>query len=108
MSRVLKDDHTGRMTRLVLAAGAAEPVSDDDPNPIDLSRLDREQLPWWIDHLKQAEASTRQLRRQLESLLAGDSRLCPVCDRAVTGRQDRIYCGAACRQRARRTALAAP
>ena len=99
MARILRDDHTGRMTDWVLSIG----VADAGAGP-DLSRVDREQLPWMIDHLREAEADVRRLRKRLEAELGGTDRSCPVCGDAVTGRADQVYCGPTCRQRARRAA----
>ncbi len=76
---------------------------DPGPDPhVDLSRLDRERFPEWIAVLRSAEANTRALRHRLEDAFVGTERHCPVCDVAVTGRADRVYCSATCRQRARR------
>jgi len=69
---------------------------------IDYEAVDREQMPRWIDGLRQAESSLRRLRTQLEAILTDSERRCPVCDTAVTGRADQVYCGATCRQRAHR------
>ena len=93
-------DPNGRMMDIVLSAG----VGSDVPEHIDLSQLDREQFPGWIAALKQAEQDTKRLRKHLEGVLAESGRVCPVCDTAVTGRADQIYCGARCRQQARRAA----
>ena len=90
------------MGDIVLGAGVGP---GDVREHIPLSQLDREQFPWWIDALREAEASIRRLRGQLEAVLADDGRRCPVCDAAVTGRADRRYCGATCRQRARRATV---
>ncbi len=64
--------------------------------------LDRSQLPLWIDLLREGEQGLRQLRLRLEALDAGQDRRCAVCGEPITGRADRAYCGATCRQRARR------
>jgi len=87
------------MLNVVMGANIGSDVLDF----IDLSQLDREQFPHWIGELKQAETSARRLRGQLEAFYADTGRRCPVCDTAVTGRSDQVYCGATCRQRARRT-----
>ncbi len=104
MARVLKDDHTGRMTEMVMSYGGGEYLDPfGPPAELDASRLDREHLAGWVAHLQEAEANTRRLRRQLEALESGAARTCPECDTAVTGRADQVYCGATCRQRARRS-----
>ena len=90
----LRNDPDQRMLNVVTMA-----VLDDVSQRIDLSELDREQLPFYIGELKRAETVARQLRRQLEALLSGSDRRCPVCDEVVTGRTDRVHCGATCRQR---------
>ena len=99
MAQALKDDHTGRMWAYVLAH--PNMPWGQQPHP-DLSRVDREQLASMVEHLREAEASTRDLRRRLEGLLDDEARLCPECGTSVTGRADAVYCGARCRQRARR------
>jgi len=76
---------------------------DPGPDPhVDLSRLDREHFPEWIAALRSAEAHTRALRQRLEDALVGVERQCPVCRVILTGRSDRVYCSATCRQKARR------
>lgn len=100
MAKRLKDDHTGWMQDIVMSY--PDVLRWSDAARCDLSRLDREQIPWWVDHLRRAEASARLLRGQLEALAEGLDRRCPVCDVAVTGRADQVYCGARCRQSARR------
>lgn len=100
MARVLKDDHTGRMWQAVLSFPGG--ISLDPLRVEEASRIDREQIPGMVAHLREAEANTRRLRGQLEALLNDSDRRCPVCDVAVTGRADQVYCGATCRQRARR------
>ena len=74
---------------------------------VDWGALDRSEVPVWIEQLRDAERDLRQLRRRLESLDAGDRR-CPGCGQAVAGRADRVYCGATCRQRARRASHLQP
>lgn len=66
------------------------------------SNLDRAQMPEWIEQLREAETNVRLLRHQILALLSGEERHCPICDKAVTGKANRVYCGATCRQRARR------
>jgi hypothetical protein len=106
MAEILKDDHTGRMESIVLHTGGGRYFDPfGPPTNLDPSRLDREQLPWWIENLKEAEANIRRLRGRLEAILDGSERRCPVCDTAVTGRADQLYCGATCRQRARRAQI---
>ncbi len=103
MARALKDDHTGRMAEVVLSYGGGgyfDPFGP--PSHIDPSRLERERLAEWINHLREAEANTRRLRRHLEALDSDAARTCPECGTAVTGRADQVFCGATCRQRARR------
>jgi hypothetical protein len=70
---------------------------------IQYDQLDREQMPQWITSMRTAEGVLRRHRERLEATLAQSDRRCPVCDTAVTGRTDRVYCGATCRQRARRS-----
>ena len=61
-----------------------------------------DELDSWIQTLRSAETDLRYFRQRLEALQDGIERTCPVCSTAVTGRSDRVYCGATCRQRARR------
>jgi hypothetical protein len=68
----------------------------------DIPKLDRAKIPYWTSELRNAEASIRRLRLRLEALVSSDTRVCPECSGAVTGRPDRIYCSGACRQRAYR------
>jgi hypothetical protein len=68
---------------------------------IKYDELDREQMPEWITSMRTAEGVLRRHRERLEATLAQSDRRCLVCDTAVT---DRVYCGATCRQRARRAA----
>lgn len=98
MPGTLKTDLNLRMETIVLSAGVGQDIEEH----IDLSRLDREQFGWWIAALREAEADIRHLRRRLEDERDATSRRCLVCDIAVTGRADRVYCSATCRQRARR------
>jgi hypothetical protein len=86
------------MTNLVTSAGIGRGIEQH----VDLSRLDREQIPRWIDTLREAEANIRHLRGQLTAILQNSGRSCPVCDTAVTGPVDGTYRSATCRQRARR------
>jgi len=95
---IKRNDPNARMTDTVMTAG----VLPDAAIHLELSRLDREQMPWWIEALREAETNIRRLRGQLEAVLTNEDRHCPVCGTAVTGRADQVYCGAACRQRARR------
>ena len=85
MAKIRRNDPNARMDDAVSRAGVGSDVSKRIP----LSQLDREQFPWWIAHLRQAETDIRQLRGQLEGLLAESCRRCPVCGVAVTGRADR-------------------
>lgn len=99
MPRTLRNDPDRRMNNVVMMARSCDvPIAD-------LDKLDRRQLPFWIEALREAEASTRLLRRRLESMVEGTSRTCPICSRDVVGRADRTYCGATCRKRAGRAAL---
>lgn len=58
MARILKDDINARMDQIAMTAGIGVDIS----KWIDLSRLDREQLPAWIDLLSEAERDVRRLR----------------------------------------------
>lgn len=58
------------------------------------------QLPKMIATLERAEANVRLLRKQLESIVAGEQpRLCLECGRPVYGRSDRKFCSTDCRVR---------
>ena len=94
----LRNDPDRQLLNVVQGAGVHEVVFDR----LDLSRLDREQLPRCVEELRRAETEVRRLRGRIEAFLADSERRCPVCDTAVTGRADQVYCGATCRQRARR------
>lgn len=96
MARTLKHDADKRMGWVVTNAN---PEGFPDA---DLAKLDRDRLPAWIEELKQAEAATRLLRYRLEDLLREQERRCHACGGPVTGRRDRVYCGATCRKRANR------
>ena len=98
-----RTDPNARMDDVVSHAGVGLDINDHIP----LSQLDRAQFAWWIDRLQEAETSNRRLRGQLEAILAGEDRRCPVCDKPVTGRADQKFCGGTCRQRACRTAARA-
>ena len=104
MARTLKDDHQGRLWDLVLTFPNDEDSSDDPAEYLpDLSRIDREQISQMVAHLQGAERTVRDLRRHLEA--ARDHRevqRCAECGRSVTGRAEKKYCGATCRQRAKR------
>ena len=91
------------MQNVILGAGVG---SGDITDCIDFAVLDRGQLPWWIDALKEAETDVRRLRGQLEALLLDQPRHCGMCERPVSGRPDRRYCSATCRQRGRRAGIA--
>lgn len=93
--RLLRLDPDRRMEMVVTSAAADFPAED-------LPKLDREQLPAWIDGLREAEAATRQLRYKLEALARGGERKCWACGGPVVGRSDRVYCSATCRQRGHR------
>ena len=101
MSRTLRLDPDRRMDNVVRMAAASFPEAD-------FGRLDPAKLPFWIAALREAEASTRLLRKRLESLAEGSTRTCPVCSCDVVGRADRVYCGSTCRQRARRAVQGLP
>jgi hypothetical protein len=99
MKAANEDDATAYLAADVKAlAGACRYTLD----AVDLSRVKRQQLPWMIQALRVTETHARELRRALEGTLARDRRTCPVCDTAVTGRSDRVYCSARCRTRAHR------
>jgi hypothetical protein len=95
MTRRLKNDPDRRMDKVVIMAAGSFPEYD-------LALLDRALIPGWIEALKQAEASTRRLRYQLQELAQEQGRQCWTCDGPVTGRRDRVYCSNACRQRMHR------
>jgi len=97
MTKLLRNDPDRRMDTVVSMAPGDFPIADFD-------KLDRGKFPFWIEALRDAEASTRLLRRRLESMVEGTSRTCPICSRDVFGRADRVYCGATCRKRAGRGA----
>ena len=100
----LRNDPEWQMLNTVQGSRIPEVVFDR----LDLSRIDREQLPRYIDELRKGEAEVRRLRYRLEAFLDDSERHCPVCDTAVTGRADQVYCGATCRQRARRAVVTSP
>lgn len=95
MAKQLRNDPDRRMHSVVINAAASFPAAD-------LPHLDRGHLPNWIDGLREAEASTRRLRYQLEDMLREQERRCHACGGPVVGRRDRVYCGATCRQRGHR------
>ncbi len=96
----LRNDPDELMRGVVQGAGISEVFF----GRLDLSRLDRERLPWCIEELRKGEAEVRRFRGRIEAFLADSERHCPACGAVVTGRADRRYCGATCRQRARRAA----
>lgn len=61
--------------------------------------------PWMVGELREAEASIRRLRREVEARLAGAaSRPCDGCGRPVSAtRSDARYCSGRCRQAALRS-----
>ena len=61
--------------------------------------------PWMITELREAEASIRRLRREMEQRLSGTGgRRCAGCGQALTAtRSDARYCSGRCRQAALRT-----
>ena len=108
MPRILKDDIDGRIMHIVYGMGGSDLGDEIDISALwDLTRLSRETLDSAISGLRRAETSARRLRGQLEAVRLGNGRTCPVCDKAVTGRADQKFCGATCRQRARRAAARA-
>lgn len=99
MSRQRTGGLDERMERLMLRAeGFAEGFPESD-----YGKLDRATIPEWANRLRASEASIRHFRRRLEAVLTEDGRRCLVCDKAVTGRPDQVYCGGTCRQRAYRS-----
>ncbi len=54
--------------------------------------------PWMVPALKDAEARVRLLRIAVEHRLAGIGPLCLRCRRPMTGRVDKVFCSARCRQ----------
>jgi hypothetical protein len=104
MVRILKADLDGRMSAVVSSY-------DANTNPLyfgpdfDFAKLDRQKLPGWIEHLRKAEANTRILRRRLEDELSEASPTCGACGVRLTGRRDRRYCSASCRQRNHRSRI---
>lgn len=67
---------------------------------LDVADIDLEQVPGWVEQMKQAEAGLRFRRQQLEALVA--VRTCASCDEPLVGRADRTYCSTRCRTRASR------
>lgn len=66
----------------------------------EMAVADRDQMPAWIERLREAEAAIRQMRAQLEGALSG--RVCGYCGNKVGGRSDRKFCSNACRQMSHR------
>jgi len=62
---------------------------------------------WWVDKLREAERSIRDLRVQLEARLVGNDRRCLRCGKRVAGRADKKYCSDRCRIEAHRHKLPA-
>jgi len=107
MPRILKDDVDGRIRHIIRSSMGGGDLGDEIDLSAwwDLTRLSSETLDWAIPALRVAETRARRLRGQLEAVRLDNGRTCPVCNKAVTGRADQRYCGATCRQRARRAAV---
>jgi RNA polymerase-binding transcription factor DksA len=86
------------------AALSAEFGPDSLLTQVQWDQLDRSQVPTWIELVRDGERQLRQLRSRLEALQEGDARRCAACGQPISGRADRRYCGATCRQRSHRKA----
>ena len=63
------NDPEMRVTDAVMMANVG-----DLANHIELSQLNRERFPRWIEQLGEAETNARRLREQLEEIMAQPSR----------------------------------
>jgi hypothetical protein len=94
----LVNDPDRRMDNVVLDASLVGFPESDFP------KLDRTNLDYWIDTLRQGEAQVRRLRKRLEALRDGGERVCGRngCSRNIFGRSDALYCSTDCRVAAHR------
>src|ERR1022692_3053155 len=103
VARYLKNDPDRRMTNVVQGAYVGDLAMWPES---ELAKLDLANVAWWATELRAAEASIRRLRKRLLKLASPDAAApmsCEECEGPMSGRSDRRFCSAACRQRAYRS-----
>src|SRR5690242_7832626 len=92
-----REDPRGFFAWRLPATSGADQLTEDEIER--LKALPEAALVGLIQRVDTALLELTSLQRQLASRWV-ISRVCPSCDGAVYGRQDKVYCSRACQQRA--------